>query len=136
MNRINAAKRDKEAALEEAEASKITIVKEAEADAESKRLQGEGIAAQRLAIVKGFKESIEDFKDSLNEIDSSEVMQFVLLTQYFDTLNNIGSKEGNNTILVPHSPGGMKDFQQQIIEGTVVGQKLAQNSPSPKKKEE
>lgn len=124
MNRINAAKRDKEAALQEAEASKITIVKEAEADAESKRLQGEGIAAQRLAIVKGFKESIEDFRDSLDEIDSTEVMQFVLLTQYFDTLNNIGSKQGNNTILVPHSPGGMKDFQQQIMEGTALGKKL------------
>lgn len=124
MNRINAAKRDKEAALQEAEASKITIVKEAEADAESKRLQGEGIAAQRIAIVKGFKESVEDFQESLNGIDSAEVMQFVLLTQYFDTLNNIGTKEGNNTIMVPHSPGGMKDFQQQIIDGTIIGKKL------------
>jgi len=131
MNRINAAKRDKEAALEEAEATKITIVKEAEADAESKRLQGEGVAAQRIAIVKGFKESIEDFKDSLDEINSTEVMQFVLLTQYFDTLNSIGTKEGNNTILVPHSPGGMKDFQQQIMEGTFVGQKL--NEPAKAK---
>ena len=64
MNRINAAKRDKEAIIQEAEASKIRIIKEAEADAESKRLQGEGVAAQRIAIVKGFKESIEDFKDS------------------------------------------------------------------------
>ncbi len=137
MNRINAAKRDKEAALQEAEATKITIVKEAEADAESKRLQGEGVAAQRIAIVKGFKESIEDFKDSLDEINSTEVMQFVLLTQYFDTLNSIGTKEGNNTILVPHSPGGMKDFQQQIIEGTFVGQKMGESSKTkPKKSEE
>mgnify|MGYP005988611141 CR=1 FL=1 len=135
MNRINAAKRDKEAALQEAEATKITIVKEAEADAESKRLQGEGVAAQRIAIVKGFKESIEDFKDSLDEINSTEVMQFVLLTQYFDTLNSIGTKEGNNTILVPHSPGGMKDFQQQIIEGTVVGQKMSESVAAAPKKE-
>ncbi|MDB4088969.1 SPFH domain-containing protein [Flavobacteriales bacterium] len=135
MNRINAAKRDKEAALEEAEATKITIVKEAEADAESKRLQGEGVAAQRIAIVKGFKESIEDFKDSLDEINSTEVMQFVLLTQYFDTLNSIGTKEGNNTILVPHSPGGMKDFQQQIIEGTVIGKKMTETNSSSKKEE-
>ena len=127
MNRINAAKRDKEAIEQEAEASKIRIVKEAEADAESKRLQGEGVAAQRIAIVKGFKESIEDFKDSLDEINSTEVMQFVLLTQYFDTLNSIGTKEGNNTILVPHSPGGMKDFQQQIIEGTYIGKELGKN---------
>ena len=135
MNRINAAKRDKEAIKQEAEASKIRIIKEAEADAESKRLQGEGVAAQRIAIVKGFKESIEDFKDSLDEINSSEVMQFVLLTQYFDTLNSIGTKEGNNTILVPHSPGGMKDFQQQIIEGTVVGQRLSDSSSPSDKKE-
>jgi regulator of protease activity HflC (stomatin/prohibitin superfamily) len=135
MNRINAAKRDKEAIIQEAEASKIRIIKEAEADAESKRLQGEGVAAQRIAIVKGFKESIEDFKDSLDEINSSEVMQFVLLTQYFDTLNSIGTKEGNNTILVPHSPGGMKDFQQQIIEGTVVGQRLSDSSSPSDKKE-
>lgn len=127
MNRINAAKRDKAAALQEAEATKITIVKEAEADAESKRLQGEGVAAQRIAIVKGFKESVEDFQESLNGIDSTEVMQFVLLTQYFDTLNNIGTKEGNNTIMVPHSPGGMKDFQQQIIDGTIIGKKMSED---------
>ena len=126
MNRINAAKRDKYAALEEAEAKKIQIVKEAEADAESKRLQGEGIAKQRIEIVRGFKESVEDFKDSLQDIDSAEVMQFVLLTQYFDTLNNIGTKEGNNTIMVPHSPSGMKDFQQQIIDGTFIGRKLGE----------
>ncbi|MGB1507735.1 MAG: SPFH domain-containing protein, partial [Crocinitomicaceae bacterium] len=62
MNRINAAKRDREAAHEEGEAQKIMIVKEAEAEAESKRLSGEGIAQQRLEIVRGFKESVEDFK--------------------------------------------------------------------------
>jgi regulator of protease activity HflC (stomatin/prohibitin superfamily) len=124
MNRINAAKRDKEAALEEAEAEKITIVKKAEADAESKRLQGEGIAQQRLEIVKGFKESVEDFHNSLQDISSSEVMQFVLMTQYFDTLNNIGSNSKNSSILIPNSPGAMKDFQEQIIQGTFIGNRF------------
>ena len=71
----------------------------------------------------------------MDEINSSEVMQFVLLTQYFDTLNSIGTKEGNNTILVPHSPGGMKDFQQQIIEGTAIGKKMAETNSAPNKKE-
>jgi regulator of protease activity HflC (stomatin/prohibitin superfamily) len=65
MNRINAAKRDREAAHEDGEAKKIMIVKQAEAEAESKRLSGEGIAQQRLEIVRGFKESVEDFKKSL-----------------------------------------------------------------------
>lgn len=124
MNRINAAKRDKEATMEKAEANKITVVKAAEADAESKRLSGEGIAQQRLEIVRGFKESVEDFQKSLKNITHEEVMQFVLLTQYFDTLNNIGQNGKNTSILIPHSPSAMADFQQQIVNGTLIGKKL------------
>jgi len=124
MNRINAAKREKEAALEEAEAKKIRIVKEAEAEAESKRLSGEGIAQQRLEIVRGFKESVEDFKKSLDNVTHEEIMQFVLMTQYFDTIKDIGANSKNSSILMPHSPGGMKDFQDQIIKGTYVGNQL------------
>ena len=123
MNRINAAKRDKEAAREEAEGEKITIVKRAEADAESKRLQGEGIAQQRLEIIRGFKESVEDFQKALNSIDAQEIMQFVLMTQYFDTLNNIGSSSKSNTLMIPHSPAAMNDFFQQIVAGTVMAKK-------------
>ncbi len=125
MNRINAAKRDKEAAMEEAEGAKIRVVKAAEADAESKRLSGEGIAQQRLEIVRGFKESVEDFQKSLKHISHEEVMQFVLLTQYFDTLNSIGANGKNTTMLMPHSPGAMQDFQQQIISGTAFGTKMS-----------
>lgn len=124
MNRINAAKRDKEAAMEVAQGTKIKIIAEAEAEAESKRLSGEGIAQQRLEIVRGFKESVEDFQRSLKNVSHEEVMQFVLLTQYFDTINNVGSNSKNTSILIPHSPGAMQDFQQQIIKGTFVGQKL------------
>lgn len=120
MNRINAAKRDREAALQEAEAKKITIIKEAEAEAEAKRLAGEGIAKQRLEIIRGFKESVEDFQRSLQGVTHEEVMQFVLMTQYFDTLNNIGTNSKNSAILVPHSPGALKDFQEQIISGTFL----------------
>jgi regulator of protease activity HflC (stomatin/prohibitin superfamily) len=127
MNRINAAKRDKEATMEEAEAGKIRVVKAAEADAESKRLSGEGIAQQRLEIVRGFKESVEDFQKSLKSITHEEVMQFVLLTQYFDTLNNIGANGKNTSILIPHSPSAMADFQSQIINGTMIGGKLKDN---------
>jgi regulator of protease activity HflC (stomatin/prohibitin superfamily) len=127
MNKINAAMRDKEAAIQDAEAEKITIIKRAEAEAESKRLSGEGIAQQRLEIVRGFKESVQDFQKALQEVDPQEIMQFVLMTQYFDTLTSIGSNSTNNTIMVPHSPGGMKDFQQQIIEGTIIGKKLSKD---------
>lgn len=128
MNRINAAKREKEAALQEAEAKKIRIIKEAEAEAESKRLAGEGIAAQRLEIVRGFKESVADFQQSLQTVTHEEVMQFVLMTQYFDTIKDIGANSKNSSILIPHSPGAMKDYQQEIIQGTFLGQKLNDNT--------
>jgi regulator of protease activity HflC (stomatin/prohibitin superfamily) len=124
MNRINAAKRDREAAHEEGEAQKIIIVKQAEAEAEAKRLSGEGIAQQRLEIVRGFKESVQDFKKSLGEVTHEEIMQFVLMTQYFDTIRDIGANSKNSSILMPHSPGGMRDFQDQIIKGTYVGNQL------------
>ena len=130
MNKINAATREKEAAIQEAEAEKIKIVKRAEAEADSKRLSGEGIAQQRLEIVRGFKESVEDFQKALQEVDPQEIMQFVLMTQYFDTLTAIGANENNNTVMVPHTPGGMKDFQQQIIEGTFIGKELSKTKKS------
>ena len=130
MNKINAATREKEAAIQEAEAEKIRIVKRAEAEADSKRLSGEGIAKQRLEIVRGFKESVEDFQKALQEVDPQEIMQFVLMTQYFDTLTAIGANENNNTVMVPHTPGGMKDFQQQIIEGTFIGKELSNSKKS------
>jgi len=130
MNRINAAKREKEAALEEGEAKKIKIIKEAEAEAESKRLSGEGIAQQRLEIVRGFKESVEDFKRSMDNVTHEEIMQFVLMTQYFDTIKDIGMNSGSAAILMPHSPGGMRDFQDQIIQGTFVGNRMKEFSES------
>jgi regulator of protease activity HflC (stomatin/prohibitin superfamily) len=132
MNRINAAKRDREAAEEEGEAQKIMIVKEAEAEAESKRLSGEGIAQQRLEIVRGFKESVEDFKKSLDTVTHEEIMQFVLMTQYFDTIKDIGANSKNSSILMPHSPGGMKEFQNQIISGTYVGNAMSENESESK----
>ncbi len=128
MNRINAAKREKEAAMEEGEAKKIKIIKEAEAEAESKRLSGEGIAQQRLEIVRGFKESVEDFKRSMENITHEEIMQFVLMTQYFDTIKEIGSNSKNSAILMPHSPGGMKDVQEQVIQGTFIGNQMKEFS--------
>jgi len=124
MNRINAAKREREAALEEAEAKKIRIVKEAEAEAEAKRLSGEGIAQQRLEIVRGFKESVQDFKESMDNVTHEEIMQFVLMTQYFDTIKDIGANSKNTSILMPHTPGGMKDIQDQIIRGTYVAHQI------------
>src|SRR5579871_3059291 len=113
MNDINAAQREQVAAQARGEAEKILVVKKAEADAESKALQGKGIADQRKAIISGLRESVEAFKESIEGAQAKDVMALVLMTQYFDTLKEIGSQDKSNTILMPHSPGAMMDFYQQ-----------------------
>ncbi|MCH2043555.1 MAG: SPFH domain-containing protein [Saprospiraceae bacterium] len=123
MNRINAARRNKEALLEDAEGRKQAKIKDAEADKESKRLQGEGVAKQRLAIIDGFAESVKDFQSTLSGVSSSEIMQFVLMTQHYDTIKDIGEK--NSAILVPYSPNAMNNVQQQLVEGYVIGNEIS-----------
>ena len=105
MNEINAARREQEAALAKGEADKTIAVKKAEAEAESKRLQGEGIAAQRKAIIAGLKESVEDFQKVVEGATARDVMTLVLLTQYLDTLKEIGASANTNTVMLSHSPG-------------------------------
>ncbi|MCA9381515.1 SPFH domain-containing protein [Candidatus Dojkabacteria bacterium] len=134
MNEINAAERMKVAAREKAEANKIMKVKEAEADAESKALQGKGIADQRLAIVQGLRESVEDFQEGVQGTTAHDVMNLVLMTQYFDTLKDVG--QYSNTILIPHSPGGMQDVESQIrnamIQAHEVERSASRNEPGKK----
>ncbi len=124
MNEINAAQRDRVAAEEKGEANKILKVKDAEADAESKRLSGKGIADQRTAIIEGLRESVENFQTAVQDSSSQEVMTLVLLTQYFDTLKDISASSVTNTILMPHSPGAMKDIESQMRDAIIVGNKV------------
>ena len=121
MNEINAQKRLRVAAEEKGEGEKILVVKAAEAEAESKKLQGEGIAKQRRAIIDGLKQSVEDFGESVEGSTPQDVMNLVLLTQYFDTLKDIGGSSRSNVLLLPSSPGGMADFADQIQRAILVG---------------
>jgi regulator of protease activity HflC (stomatin/prohibitin superfamily) len=114
MNEINAAQRLKVAAVEQAEADKIRVVKAAEADADSKALQGRGIADQRRAIIDGLQKSVENFSNVVDGATAQDVMNLVLMTQYFDTLKDISNNSDSNTILIPHSPGGMNDLGEQM----------------------
>lgn len=115
MNEINERQRLRMAAQEQGEAEKILRVKQAEAEAESKRLQGEGIANQRKAIVEGLRQSVANFQNSVPDSNAQQVMTMVLLTQYFDTIKEIGATN-KSTILLPHSPGGLQDIANQIQE--------------------
>ncbi len=117
MNDINAAQRAQVAAQARGEADKILKVKQAEAEAESKALQGKGIAAERQAIIDGLRASIEHFRETVPGSTADDVMALVLLTQYFDTLRDIGTRGGTNTIFLPNNPGAANDFQTQILAG-------------------
>lgn len=117
MNDINAAQRAQVAAQSRGEAEKILKVKQAEAEAESKALQGKGIAAERQAIIDGLRSSIEHFREAVPGATAEDVMALVLLTQYFDTLKDIGMKSGTNTIFLPNNPGAANDFLTQILAG-------------------
>lgn len=114
MNEINAAQRMRVAATEKGEAERILKVKSAEGDAQSKALQGRGIADQRQAIVAGLRDSVDEFQRSVPGTTAKDVMNLVLMTQYFDTLKEIGASSRSNTILIPHSPGNLASLSEQI----------------------
>lgn len=128
MNDINAAQREREATVSRAETNKLLAVKQAEAEAESKRLQGEGIANQRKAIISGLKDSVEDFAKTVPGSTPQDVMQLVLMTQYFDTLKDIAANDHSNTILIPHTPDTLTDLFGQLRTAIVTGAEMAKQS--------
>ncbi|MGB8602625.1 MAG: SPFH domain-containing protein [Rhizomicrobium sp.] len=121
MNEIQTQQRLQVAAAAKGEANKILVVKNAEAEAESKRLQGEGIAKQRRAIVDGLRESIAAFTDKIGGVNEHEVLNLVLMTQYFDTLKEVGISADSKVILIPHAPGGMTDTAEQLRNAIIAG---------------
>jgi regulator of protease activity HflC (stomatin/prohibitin superfamily) len=122
MNEINAAQRLRVAATEKGEADRILKVKAAEAEAQSKALQGKGIADQRKAIVDGLRESVDEFQRSVPGATAQDVMNLVLMTQYFDTLKEIGASSVSNTILIPHSPGNLSDLSAQMRSAMITAE--------------
>jgi len=112
MNEINANKRLRMAAFEKAEAEKIMLIKRAEAEAEAKQLQGQGIARQRAAIVAGIRESVNSVNEK-TDLNNKEVMDLLMMTQFFDTLESIGTNS-QNAIFLPHNPGSVAEMAKEI----------------------
>jgi regulator of protease activity HflC (stomatin/prohibitin superfamily) len=132
MNEINAAQRLRVAAADKAEAEKIYAVKAAEADAESKYLAGCGIARQRKAIVDGLRESVTSFSESIPGATPKDVMDLVLVTQYFDTLKEIGSHKQANTVFIPHtSASGGNPFSAEVRNGFLQAASSVLPPPPP-----
>ncbi|MFK8282068.1 SPFH domain-containing protein [Capnocytophaga cynodegmi] len=124
MNRINAAEREKVAAQYEGDAQRILIVEKAKAEAESKRLQGQGIADQRREIARGLVESV----DVLNKvgISSQEASALIVVTQHYDTLQAVGQETNSNLILLPNSPQAGSDMLNNMITSFTASNQIAE----------
>ena len=122
MNRINAAEREKLAAQFEGDAQRILIVERAKAEAESKRLQGMGIADQRREIARGLEESV----DVLNKagINSQEASALIVITQHYDTLQSIGSDTNSNLSLLPNNPNAASSMLNDMVTSLVAANKI------------
>ena len=135
MNRINAAERQKVAAQYEGDAARILIVEKAKAEAESKRLQGQGIADQRREIARGLEESV----DVLNNvgINSQEASALIVVTQHYDTLQSIGEETNSNLILLPNSPQAGSDMLNNMVASFTASNQIgeAMKEQNQKKKD-
>eukprot|EP00244_Chara_vulgaris_P013300 TRINITY_DN7502_c0_g2_i4.p1 TRINITY_DN7502_c0_g2~~TRINITY_DN7502_c0_g2_i4.p1 ORF type:complete len:320 (-),score=65.81 TRINITY_DN7502_c0_g2_i4:1136-2095(-) len=131
MNEINAAARLRVAATDKAEAEKIAQVKRAEAEAEAKYLSGLGIARQRQAIVDGLRESVLTFSSKVEGTTAKDVLDLVLVTQYFDTMKDIGSHSKNTTVFMPSNPSAVADIASQVRMGFLQGAKALEGESQP-----
>ena len=116
-----ASKCEREAAAEKAEAEKILQVKAAEAEAESKYLSGLGVARQRKAIVDGLQKTVTDFSHDVQGTGANDVMDLLLMTQYFDTLRDLGKKQKDSTLFLPHGPESVYHLRDQLKSSFVTG---------------
>jgi len=134
MNRINAAEREKIAAQYEGDAARILIVEKAKAEAESKRLQGQGIADQRREIARGLEESVE----VLNKvgINSQEASALIVVTQHYDTLQSIGEETNSNLILLPNSPQAGSDMLNNMVASFSASNQIGEAMKASRKKKE
>ena len=133
MNRINASEREKVAAQYEGDAQRILIVERAKAEAESKRLQGQGIADQRREIARGLEESVE----VLNKvgINSQEASALIVVTQHYDTLQSIGQETNSNLILLPNSPQAGSQMLNDMVASFTASNQIGEAMKNSKNKE-
>ncbi|MDB9782108.1 SPFH domain-containing protein [Winogradskyella sp.] len=134
MNRINAADREKTAAQFEGDAARILIVEKSKAEAESKRLQRQGIADQRREIARGLEESV----DVLNRvgINSQEASALIVVTQHYDTLQAIGQETNSNLILLPNSPQAGSNMLNDMVASFTASNQIGEAMKNSKKKKD
>ena len=114
MNEINATRRLRIATEFKAEGEKIMQLKAAEAQADSKYLNGQGIAGERKAIIDGLKDSVIDFSSEVPGTTNRDVMDLILLTQYFDMLKEVGASANTTKLMMHHGPSAIKELKKQL----------------------
>ena len=134
MNRINAADREKTAAQYEGDAQRILIVERAKAEAESKRLQGKGIADQRREIARGLEESVEVLNRA--GINSQEASALIVITQHYDTLQSIGGDTNSNLILLPNNPNAASSMLTDMVASFAATNQIGESMKAAKNKKE
>jgi regulator of protease activity HflC (stomatin/prohibitin superfamily) len=130
MNRINASEREKVAAQFEGEAQKILIVERAKAEAESKRLQGQGIADQRREIARGLEDSVKVLNNV--DINSQEASALIVVTQHYDTLQSVGAEANSNLILLPNSPQAGSEMLNNMVASFTASNQIGEEMKAAK----
>lgn len=132
MNRINASEREKVAAQFEGEAQKILIVEKAKAEAESKRLQGQGIADQRREIARGLEDSVKVLNGV--DINSQEASALIVVTQHYDTLQSVGAEANSNLILLPNSPQAGSEMLNNMVASFTASNQIGEEMKKARQK--
>lgn len=133
MNRINASEREKVAAQFEGDAQRILIVERAKAEAESKRLQGQGIADQRREIARGLEDSVKVLNNV--DINSQEASALIVVTQHYDTLQSVGSASNSNLILMPNSPQAGSEMLNNMVASFTASNQIGEEMKKAAEKE-
>ena len=134
MNRINASEREKVAAQFEGEAQKILIVEKAKAEAESKRLQGQGIADQRREIARGLEASVKVLNGV--DINSQEASALIVVTQHYDTLQSVGAEANSNLILMPNSPQAGSEMLNNMVASFTASNQIGEEMKKARAKKQ
>ena len=134
MNRINASEREKVAAQFEGDAQRILIVERAKAEAESKRLQGQGIADQRREIARGLEDSVKVLNNV--DINSQEASALIVVSQHYDTLQSVGSASYSNLILMPNSPQAGSEMLNNMVASFTASNQIGEQMKKAAKEKE
>lgn len=138
MNEAQRQKRLRRAAEDRGEAEKTLAIKtseataastriQAEAEADASELKGQGLSRQRQAIVEGLQKSVEAFTTNIKGMDPETVLSMIMITQYFDTLKEIGGNNKSSTVFVPTNPSEIGNLAAQMRQGLMEGNAGASN---------